>query len=251
MPRETYIFQRVEKKYLITVEQKIDLLSELERHINGDEYGVSTICSAYLDTPDFRIIRNSIDATDYKEKLRLRSYGKAEQNKTVFLEIKKKYHKRVYKRRIAVKYNEAIDYIYRGTKPCDSQIMHEIDYAMRFYDHPLPQAIICYEREAFYAKDLPAFRITFDTNIRYRRETIDLTKPTSGKLILPKGKVIMEIKTDGAMPLWMSNILDSREIFPTSFSKYGTAYQMFSKENISYDSAAYYCPDSVSLAAAN
>ena len=125
------------------------------------------------------------------------------------------------------------------------------DYAMRFYDHPLPQAIICYEREAFYAKDLPAFRITFDTNIRYRRETIDLTKPTSGKLILPKGKVIMEIKTDGAMPLWMSSILDSREIFPTSFSKYGTAYQMFSKENISYDSAAYYCPDSVSLAAAN
>jgi hypothetical protein len=34
----------------------------------------------------------------------------------------------------------------------------------------------------------------------------------------------MEIKTDGAMPLWLSHALDELKIYPTSFSKYGRAY---------------------------
>ena len=34
----------------------------------------------------------------------------------------------------------------------------------------------------------------------------------------------MKIKTEGAMPLWLSRALDENGIFPTSFSKYGTAY---------------------------
>ena len=47
--------------------------------------------SLYLDTPSWRLIRDSIHAGAYKEKLRLRSYGKPNPESLVFLEIKKKY----------------------------------------------------------------------------------------------------------------------------------------------------------------
>ena len=77
MPVNTYTFRRIEKKYLLNRETFNAFFSGIRNRIVGDEYGKSTICSAYLDTPDYRLIRTSLDAEDYKEKLRLRSYGKA------------------------------------------------------------------------------------------------------------------------------------------------------------------------------
>lgn len=221
----TYTFRRIEKKYLLSRDTFNAFFSGIRNRIVGDEYGKSTICSAYLDTPDYRLIRNSIDADDYKEKLRLRSYGKASENGTVFLEIKKKCGGVVYKRRICTQYSTAIDYIVNGIPLPDSQIQREIDYAMCFYGKPQPMSVICYEREAYFVSELPALRITFDTNVRCRLNSTALTDPPDGTLLLPDGTVIMEIKTDGAMPLWLTGTLDRCGIMPHSFSKYGTAYR--------------------------
>lgn len=225
MPENTYIFKRIEKKYILNKSQRSNLFAQIKNRVVGDEFGRSTICSAYLDTNDYRIIRSSIDTDNYKEKLRIRSYGMASESGNVYLEIKKKCDGVVYKRRVAMKYCEAIDYIYNHAKPRDSQIMREIDYALNLYNHPLPRAVICYEREAYYIADLPAFRITFDDTIRCRADNLSLTCETTGTPMLPPDTTIMEIKTDGAMPLWLSRILDNIGIYPSSFSKYGTAYQ--------------------------
>ena len=35
----------------------------------------------------------------------------------------------------------------------------------------------------------------------------------------------MEIKCSGGIPLWMTHVLTENQIYKTSFSKYGTAYQ--------------------------
>ena len=70
-------FKRIEKKYLLTETQYEALLRKVGPHLTPDAYGRSTVLSLYLDTPDYRIIRSSIEAVDYKEKLRLRSYGTA------------------------------------------------------------------------------------------------------------------------------------------------------------------------------
>ncbi|MBO5715190.1 MAG: VTC domain-containing protein [Clostridia bacterium] len=61
-----------------------------------DKHGRNTLCSLYLDTPDYLLIRNSIDAVSYKEKLRLRSYGVPNDDKKIFFEIKKKHKGVVY-----------------------------------------------------------------------------------------------------------------------------------------------------------
>ena len=36
--------------------------------------------------------------------------------------------------------------------------------------------------------------------------------------------MLLEIKTAGAMPLWLAGALDAEDILPGSFSKYGAAY---------------------------
>lgn len=49
--------------------------------------------------------------------------------------------------------------------------------------------------------------------------------------LLDEGQMIMEIKIPGAMPLWLTGLLAENSIYPTSFSKVGTAYkQKLSKE---------------------
>ncbi len=226
--KDNFIFKRVEKKYILTDAERKELFEKISPMLTPDKYGRSTISSLYLDTPDFRIIRASIEAKKwghaYKEKLRVRTYGTPTEQSKVFLEIKKKYKGVVYKRRIALTLAESVDYINGGKKPPDSQIMREIDYAMCFYEHPKPSVIISYERDAFFVRDLPALRITFDSAVRYRDTNLDLTCGSGGKRILDDGFCLMEIKTDGAMPLWLSHALDELKIYPTSYSKYGKAY---------------------------
>ena len=224
--KDIMIFKRVEKKYRLTPPQKEALLQRVASHLTPDAHGRSTICSLYLDTPDHLIIRNSIEAKTYKEKLRLRSYGTPSAQEHVFLEIKKKYKGVVYKRRESLQLREAMDYIAGGAKPKESQIMSEIDYAMRFYRQPQPAMMIAYERDAYFDKDIPTLRITFDMNVRYRDHDLDLSHGHHGTLILPEDVMIMEVKTDGAMPVWLAHALDECGILPISFSKYGTAYKM-------------------------
>lgn len=220
------IFKRIEKKYRITTEQKDALLALVGNRLKPDEYGKSTICSIYLDTPNYRLIRNSIEAISYKEKIRLRSYGVPKDNTKVFLELKKKYKGVVYKRRISMSLNQAMEYLNNGVRPEDSQIMREIDYSMQFYGHPTPSIYIAYEREAFYAEEIPSLRITFDSNVRYRGDNLLLQYGDEGKRLIKDNELLLEIKTDGAMPLWLSSALTELGILPSSFSKCGTAYQI-------------------------
>ena len=223
-------FKRIEKKYLLS-EVKYDALFErIGSHLKPDEYGRSTVMSLYLDTPDFRIIRNSIEAVDYKEKLRLRSYGTARTDSTVFLELKKKFGGVVYKRRAAMSLAEAERYLRTGAKPFESQIMSEIDWAMRLYGRPQPKAMIACEREAWFDEEHPDLRLTFDRNIRYRESELRLSRGSAGIALLPDQTVLLEIKTAGAMPLWLAQTLDAEGILPGSFSKYGAAYTRMLEE---------------------
>ena len=99
MPNIKDKFERREVKYLISAEQRRDIMKLVEEYMKPDEFGRSAICSVYYDTPDMLLIRRSLDRPVYKEKLRVRSYGPVSGDKKVFVELKKKYNGVVYKRR--------------------------------------------------------------------------------------------------------------------------------------------------------
>ena len=105
------IFKRYEIKYMLNSEQLSFLKQEMEKYMIADEHGKSTICSLYFDTPQYLLIRRSMDHPMYKEKLRLRSYGVAGKDTEVFVELKKKYDSVVYKRRVAMTEEAACQYL--------------------------------------------------------------------------------------------------------------------------------------------
>ena len=80
------------------------------------------------------------------------------------------------------------------------------------------------EREAYYERDGGDFRVTFDDHILCRTDDLSLTSEAYGTPILEPGKVLMELKCAGGIPLWMAHVLSENKIYKTSFSKYGTAY---------------------------
>lgn len=230
-------FARYEYKYLLTGEQVAALRQKMEAFMCPDAFGRSTICNLYFDTPNFLLIRRSIENNVYKEKIRLRTYGVANAQTPAFIELKKKYQHVVYKRRICASYGEALQYLCRQENTvAGSQISAELNYALALYKELQPALYLSYEREAFYGREDRELRITFDRNILWRTANLDLSVLPYGREQLVKDQVLMEVKIGHAMPLWLSHFLNENNIYKTSYSKYGTAYRTLLKEGeIRYD----------------
>ncbi|HBN56035.1 MAG TPA: molecular chaperone [Lachnospiraceae bacterium] len=219
------VFNRYEKKYLMPAPVYHSLREKLAPYMQEDAYGLHTICNIYYDTPDSALIRRSIEKPAYKEKLRLRSYGIPDLDTKVFLEIKKKYHKIVNKRRIQLSLSEAYKYVEQGIRPQEkNQILQEIDFFL--FRYPLSRSLyLAYDRLALYGKEDVGFRVTFDMNIRSRRTRMGLEEGDHGALLLPEDYYLMETKVMGTTPLWFSRILSELSVYPVSFSKYGNIYK--------------------------
>lgn len=220
------IFKRYELKYMLTLTQKEKVLEAMKPYMKLDKYGRTTIRNLYYDTDTYLLIRRSIEKPAYKEKLRVRSYSKASPDSTVFVELKKKHKHIVYKRRVSLPNNKAIQWLSgEGNTDRKTQIISEINYFLGYYATLHPTVFLSYEREAFYANDGSDFRVTFDDNVLCRQEDLSLESEVYGTPILPQGQVLMEIKCSGGIPLWMAEVLSREKIYKTSFSKYGTAYR--------------------------
>ncbi len=255
-------FMRYEFKYILNSDQKERLLKEMQGRMSIDQYGRDTIRNIYFDTDSYRLIRHSIEKPVYKEKLRLRSYRKAQPDTKIYVELKKKYKSIVYKRRLSMSERDAMtwlcsdsssintqaDYfvsLYQNPEELakqtvispqhrlqantqlfpDTQIAREIEYFRQFYETLHPVVFLSYEREAFYALNGSDFRVTFDDNILCRQSGLSLEFDVGGTPLLEEGKVLMELKTSQSIPLWMTHFLTQEQIYKTSFSKYGTTYQ--------------------------
>ena len=243
------VFNRYEKKYLLTTDVYEQLREKLSCHMKEDEYGTHTICNLYYDTEDSLLIRRSVEKPPYKEKLRIRSYGVPKADSKVFLEIKKKYQRVVNKRRIALPLRDAMLFAEQGCLPAriffdktalreepdrvrfeTTQIMKEMIRFLKRYDLTRG-TFLAYDRLALFGID-DGFRVTFDKNIRYRTRMVNPCNGDFGNLLLPQGLILMETKVMGATPLWFTEILSELKIYPTSFSKYGNVYK---KETVDFD----------------
>ena len=225
MEQVQHSFQRYEKKFLLTQAQYQGLRRALEARLAVDQYGEHTICNIYFDTDRFDLIRASLEKPAYKEKFRLRSYGVPGPQGLIFAEIKKKAGGVVYKRRVEGLPRQSGALMARGRPlPGSGQIQREIQWFLSRY-RPTPKVFIGYERVAMTAPQDPDLRVTFDWNIRWRTQRLELGLGDDGHPVLSEDRVVMEIKVPRAIPLWLAGALSAGGIFPTSFSKYGACYQ--------------------------
>lgn len=219
------VMKRYELKYRLSKDQLDYFLKRIKEHMKVDKYGLTSIASLYFDTPDFYLINRSIEKPKFKEKLRLRSYGLANKESKTFLEIKRKSEGIVYKRRITLLEEEALNLIYNKESSNKSQISRELESFINYYSSLEPKYLVIYDRLAFYQDDSD-LRVTIDMNPRYRNYDLNLHTSMEGIPLLEDGGAILEIKVQHSIPLWLTEILSQGKIYQTSFSKVGTAHKL-------------------------
>lgn len=225
------VFRRREFKYRIDERTYDALMERVCQRLTHDAYhrgGKSvTICNVYYDTPGDDLIRASIEKPAYKEKLRMRAYGIPAMGDEVFVEIKKKVDGVVGKRRIALPLHTAERYLQGRCSLAltgrEAQIDKEIGCLLGRYDI-IPAVYLAYDRVAWYDREDDGLRVTFDRDIRARRDRLCLAEGDDGRPLLPEGEILMEIKAQGGMPLWLARALSETGIRRCSFSKYGTEF---------------------------
>ena len=218
------VMKRYEWKYILTAEQTAFFLERLEGHMVQDEYGLTTISSLYYDTPDWQLIRTSVEKPEFKEKIRLRAYGPVTDETPVYLELKRKAFGIVYKRRVQSTIPEVQAFFSGGDAFSGGQINKEITYFRDYYRDLVPTCMIICDRTAYYEPD-GDLRLTIDRNPRYRTEGLCFDLDQSGLPLLNPGETILEIKVQDMIPLWLVRILSEGRIRHGSISKYGEAYR--------------------------
>ena len=234
------IFDRTEKKYLITSKQKQEILKLVQKNMEKDGYFKSHVFNIYFDTDNFDLIIKSIDNPDFKEKLRARGYGGYDK---VFLEIKTKMKQpenRIgYKRRFLITHQDyqklvagkrtAVELAKQLVETAnDLQIAKEVDYMLGYFKLK-PQILVYYDRESWVGEN--NLRITFDENLSYRDRDLNFTKKLNDKKYFKTDKnIIMEVKAHETMPLWLVKKLSEQKVYPERFSKIGKIYELVRKE---------------------
>ena len=219
------VMKRYEMKYIMSAEQTEYFKESVRDYMKIDKFGLTSIASLYYDTPNYRLIRTSVEKPPFKEKIRLRSYGIATDTSPVFLELKRKAYGIVYKRRV----QSTIPLVKKffdgeGDICAGGQINREITTFRDYYQTLVPACMIIYDRVAYFQPD-GDLRLTIDHNPRYRYEDLDLRVSMDSNSLLIDGYTILEVKVQQAVPLWLSDILTKGKIYKGSFSKYGEAYR--------------------------
>lgn len=234
------VFERYEKKYLIEKLRFDLLIHDIKEHIIPDRYRESDICSIYFDTPDFRLIRDCLEKPVYREKLRVRSYGVPNELDEVFVELKKKCRGISYKRRLNLPCKTAeLELCAQGRLRDNTQKAKEINYVLEFYKTLMPAMYLAYHRVAYCGKAEPNLRITCDSSLIWRTTDLSLRRGVYGMNLIEPNMMVLEIKTTGAFPLWLTRALDELRIYPSGFSKYGTACKAAWEQSISKGSERY------------
>ncbi len=233
-------FKRREKKFLVDESLLPELEKRIMEHFEPDPHNVGgkpyEICNIYFDNERREITRHSNSKPFYKEKLRLRSYGTPTVSDNVFFEIKRKMNKIGTKRRTVMPLCKIYDFLDSGAIPEDEsyinrRVLAEIDYFIKT-NEVKPSVYIGYMRNAYFGKDDPSLRLTIDRDILTRHHDLRLDAGRYGEPLLPDGKVLMEIKFHGGVPMWFASLMSEFSLSFTRFSKVGKEFEAsLKKEN--------------------
>ncbi|MDM8554080.1 polyphosphate polymerase domain-containing protein [Desulfococcaceae bacterium HSG7] len=223
-----YSFNRYELKYIVNHRHVANLWDDMNGRLTNDPNagpdGAYKISSLYYDSPDLLCYWEKVDGQKIRRKIRLRTYfdSNEQTGEKSFLEIKQRINRTVQKRRVDFELEDALDFMRTGKSFADgvrSGVMDEIVYLRHTYQLT-PTLIVSYKRKAFYGLYDDGLRITLDYHVKCREEDLDLTHGEGGHYILAPEWVVMEIKINDKMPLWLSLLLGRHNIASLRLSKY-------------------------------
>lgn len=231
------VFTRHELKFLIDRHTYGKIYKALMPYLVVDQHankqGYYTVSNIYYDTKDDLFHYEKMKGQDFRQKLRLRTYGHSDLDSESYLEIKKKHKGLVNKRRTALRLRDAYRFLevdeidnndlIDNTNASNIQILKEVAFLKKFYTLE-PKVALCYERQAFQGKEDNELRITFDDNLRKRHHNLRLELGSEGASYVSRDIFVLEIKVNDTIPLWLARILSQFSCSVQSFSKYSTSH---------------------------
>jgi SPX domain protein involved in polyphosphate accumulation len=226
-------FNRYELKYVLPAWQCDAIIADLDGFATPDEHGGSTgypVTSLYYDSPNFDCFWAKIDGIKFRRKVRLRIYPHADIEKTErgMVEIKQRINRTVQKKRLELPLPLAEQLCAGTLEPkslddMDQEVANEVRYLVNALDLR-PTAITAYHRRAFIGNRYDSgLRITFDSDLRGRTHALRVNEATENHRFAPPDWSIMEVKSDDAIPDWVTSLLARHSCSLQRVSKYCAA----------------------------
>ncbi|MBI5294173.1 MAG: polyphosphate polymerase domain-containing protein [Chloroflexi bacterium] len=224
-------FNRFELKYLLTLRQAEQFKSALRTYMTPDQHGHNdgryALTSLYFDSPDLRCYWEKEYGLRFRRKLRIRRYETGEpltEATPVFVEIKQRVDRVTQKRRAVLPYGDALrlclDRHLPDCAPEERPVVEEI-YAFLWQYNLRPMSIVRYDRQAFTGSDYDiGLRVTFDSALSFQMQRLSLHEEPSALPMLPAHQVVMEIKINEHMPLWLTELIADQNLKMVRVSKY-------------------------------
>ena len=224
-------FNRFELKYLLPIEAVKPFRQELGAYLQPDSYadgdGNYAVSSLYYDSTDYRFYWEKMEGITFRRKLRIRHYETQAElgpDTQVFVEIKQRLDRVTQKRRVRLPYRDALTLCNERTIPnhraCDRPVIEEI-HSMVWQHNLRPTSVVSYLRQALIGTDYDiGLRVTFDTNLRYRSQDLQLHSKGIGRFMIPPHVVVMEIKVNERIPYWLTELVGKHNFRLIRVSKY-------------------------------
>ena len=246
---------RCEFKYQITAEQMPAIKAAISPYCNVDPFvgnagGRYTITSLYLDTVDRRFYWATENQVHARMKLRVRTYGMASEG-PVFLEIKRRFGDAQSKSRVQVPRDEWQAAVIPGGDEqfqnwkLDSRKMEIVkDFSAIAGGYALePVCCVRYDRDSYVGRLNPDVRITFDQRIRtchshdwalHPHEVDYLPVDYPYNFGAPEPRLVLEIKFDMHLPIWLIDLVRQFDLKRESFAKYVSCVNRLQDDHLRY-----------------
>lgn len=224
-------FNRFEWKYLVPRERARAFADGLRGYARADPHSGEEgyeVRSVYWDAPELTFFWEKLDGEKFRRKLRFRTYADPDQ---VFVEIKQRTDRTVQKRRVRWPAERVRAVFGGGTiDPAEEARVRErvaMEALFLCRTHRLePRMAVRYRRRAYQASHEPDLRITFDSQLRCDARELDLRRPCdSGSFLLDPRLVVVEIKFDERVPMWLTRLVQRHELVLVRLSKYCAAVE--------------------------
>ncbi len=228
-------FYRFEFKYHISRQLALILESELKHFgMKPDAYAQKTETKSYIVNSlyfDSLLMDDYFDKTGgflERKKIRARIYEPFIKDSTVvWLEMKMKHDIAVRKERVSLtlpewsllQKSENYSKVAGLKDPEERRVFENIAFRI-IGDNMRPQAVIRYERKPLVYRHVEEVRVTFDWNLETCRAD-NLGYNPVYSLFLPRDQVIMELKFQTLLPIWLRDIIGKFGLRRDAFSKYG------------------------------
>jgi len=222
-------FNRFESKYLIHRNVAREFIRSLDGYIysdpNSKESDGYPIYSLYCDSPGLALFWEKIEGLKYRRKVRFRRYGN---DRDVFLEIKQRVDPTTQKRRVRWPLDRVVQTFCSGNglnghEQEADPVSAEIFFLWQHYGLE-PRMAITYRRQAFFAVFESDLRITIDSRVQYDAVNLDLSMPIeTGKCLVEPEQVVVEVKFNERVPLWLCKAIGKFGLRLVRLSKYCTA----------------------------